>query len=206
LTDRLLPLQQIQAERGTSDFALYFNKKREISEEFINGAIALTNKFPNTKEGNRNLYFQYRLLKSWRHGREYQEQLDIEWEEHDLEDRDPIKRALAQSYALYDDPEIATGPGVMDWDVWEIKNDALLRTFTPEQRLAVKRNQRKEPIPFQLLSRLQNVAKKEYKAIMESQALREKYYTDKGREDLAMESRNRFMMLDLLTNLDNEQQ
>jgi hypothetical protein len=206
LTDRLTPLQQQQAERGTSDFAVYFERKKQISEEFVNGLMELIQRYPNTKEGNRDLYFAYRQLKGFKRGREYQEMLDIEWEEHDLEHSDPIKRALAQAHALYDDPEIAIAPGVIDWDVWEIKNDALLRTFTPEQRIAVKRNQRKDPIPQPVLFRLRDVAKKEYKAIMENQALREKHLTDKGREDLAQASRDRFMMTEFLLNLDNAQQ
>ena len=206
LTERLNPLQQKQAERGTSDFALYFNRKKQIEEEFTNGLMELMMRYPNTKEGNRDMYFAYRQLKGFKRGREYQEMQDIEWEEHDQEDKDPIKKALAQTYALYDDPEIDIAPGVVDWDVWEMKNDALLKSFTPEQRTAVKRNQRKDPIPGPFLLRLQEVAKKEYKSIMESQSLRERHLTNKGREDLATESRNRFLMLDMLTNLDNQQQ
>ena len=205
LTERLDPMQQQQAERGTSDFAVYFERKKEINEEFTNALLALMDLHENTKEGNRNMHQTYKQLKGFKRGREYQEMLDVEWEEHDLEDSDPIKKALAQSWALYEDPEIDIATGIVDWDVWEIKNDALLKTFTPEQRIAVKRNQRKDPIPFTFLLRLQDVAKKEYKSIMENQALREKYFIDKGRPDLATESRNRFLMIDVLTNLDNQQ-
>jgi len=195
LTDDLTKLQEEQVKQGANDFALYFNNIKRIEEEYQQGLIALTQLYPATKEGNRNMYTAYRGLKSGMRGQKTERGYDIEFEDESLKDSNPNKRALAQYWALY---EKATIPGTqaLDWDLWQNEYDKLMQTFTLEQQVTVARNSHDLPMPAVFMQRLAQIGKKEYRRIVIAQKLREDYWRSMGRDDLADKMRSYHLMLE----------
>ena len=184
LVDDLTGRQEEQVKNGVNQFAIYFNNIKRIETEYQNGLIKLTEIYPNTAEGNRNMYTQYRGLKSMMRGQKKERGYDLEFNSDRLNDKDPNKRALAQYYALY---ELATTPGtqVIDWDLWQEEFDKLMATLSLEQQVAVTRNSHDLPMPEVFMQRLARIGKKEYRRIRHAQFLREEYFRAMGRDDLA---------------------
>ena len=67
---------------------------------------------------------------------------------------------------LYEIEGVQIEPGVIDWDLFEEEQAKLMKTLTPEQQLAVKRNQSDFPLPAEFLRRMQTGSKKEYQKIL----------------------------------------
>lgn len=204
LSKQLSDYQQRQLERTDNPMTEYFERIKEIDQEYVRGIIALMDVYPDTKEGNRDLFYRYRTLKGYRHGRRYEAGIDLEDEWANRETNDPILQAINKANALYEIEGVEIEPGVIDWDVLEEEQAKLMKTLTPEQQLAVKRNQSDFPLPADFLRRMQTGSKKEYQNILESQTLRQQYLNSRDKPELANLSNRRFMMLDEAGNLDIE--
>ena len=202
LSDQLSSYQEKQLERTDNPMTDYFEKVREIDRTFYNGILFLMDEYPDTKEGNRNLFYKYRDWKSNRHGRRFQASIDLEDEWANRETDDPILQAINKSNAIYDIEGVQVEPGVIDWDKWEEEQDKLLRTLTSTQQLAIKRNSKDFPLPNEFLRRMQTGSKKEYQRLLEAQTLRQDYLNEINRTDLAQLSNRRFFMLDEAGNVD----
>jgi hypothetical protein len=142
---------------------------------------------------------RYYDIETYSRGRRKQAGVDKEFEAADVNDPDPNKRALAQHYAIYDDPRVKRPGDDLDFAMF----DAILKqtyldpssdqAWTKEQFEFVQRNINTRPIPFEIFSQLG--AKTQAKQLT-SQMLREQAYREDGRDDLADASRIRFFMLD----------
>ena len=142
---------------------------------------------------------RYYDIETYARGRRRQAGVDKEFEAPDVNDSDPNKRALAQHYAIYDDPRVKRPGDDLDLTMFDtILKQTYLdpssdQAWTREQSDFVQRNINTRPIPFEIFSQLG--AKSQAKQLT-SQWLREKFYRDMGRDDLADGSRIRFFMLD----------
>lgn len=204
LREKLNKFQKQQIERTDNEITHYFNNKKEIDVDFYQALRYLLNEHPNTKEGNRNLMYDYRLMKKNRQGRIYQEGLDMEDEWPNRKSDNPILQALNEASSIFEMEGVEIVPGKFDWDMYEDELNKLKARLTPEQVAAIDRNQDDMPFPAEFLSRMQSASKKEYQRIMQSQALREQEFIRRGRADLVELSRRRFFMLDEEGNLDIE--
>ena len=104
---------------------------------------------------------------------------ELDGEVGNLDDPDPNKRALAQRNALFDDPEVQSEAGRIDFEVFERKLAALARAenWTREQVDYIFRNTNRRPIPRVLFDSLSAAAKKD---ITRSHTARLKYLRDVG--------------------------
>ena len=196
LMEQLTPLQEESVKRGTNDFALYFNDIKRIEQEFKDELLYMTNIYPNTPEGNRNMYDRYRQLKSYTRGRKHDIGYDIEFDEPDLDETDPKKNALNKYYNLFELTRIP-GTQMQDWDLWEIEYEKLMDSLTLEQQAVIARNTSRTSIPYQFLERIKYLGEaREYKRIMRAQELREIYLNAQERPDLAQISRNLYLILE----------
>ena len=192
--DQLTPLQEQQVKRGTNDFALYFNDIERIEKEFQNELLYMTKVYPNTPEGNRNMYDRYRQLKSYTRGRKHELGYDIDFDEPDPNVTDPKKIALNKYYALFDKTRIP-GTQMQDWDMWEIEYEQLMNSLSVEQQAVIARNTSRTSIPYQFLERIKYLGEaREYKRIMKAQQLRELYLGAQERDDLIQTSRKLYLM------------
>ena len=193
LMDQLTPIQEEQVKRGKNDFAIYFNDVDRINEAFQKELIDMTALYPNTSEGNRNMYDRYRQLKRYRRGQLYEIGYDVEFDEPEPSDVES-KNTLNKYYKMFDSVRIA-GTQLIDWDRWEIEYEKLNNSLTLDQQLVIARNTSRLPIPYQFLERIKYLGEaKEYKRIMKAQQLREDYFIAQGREDLASKARDLFLM------------
>lgn len=206
LKEELYSWQKKQVARTDNEKTLYFEQVREIDIEYYQGLRALMNRYPNTKEGNRNLLQAFRVLKGVRKGRRHQAGLDIEDDWGNRESDNPIIQAINERSDIYDIEGVEEAPGVYNWDLFDKEEQKLFARLTPAQVEAIKRQSNDTPYPVDFLKRLQSASPKEYKRIMQSQALREKHLMDTGRQNLIGLSRRRFFMLDEEENVDIEQE
>ena len=142
---------------------------------------------------------RYYDIETYARGRRRQAGVDKEFEAPDVNDSDPNKRALAQHYAIYDDPRVKRPGDDLDFTMFDtILKQTYLdpssdQAWTKEQFEFVQRNINTRPIPFEIFSQLG--AKSQAKQLT-SQMLREQAYRGDGRDDLADASRIRCFMLD----------
>ena len=142
---------------------------------------------------------RYYDIETYARGRRKQAGVDKEFEAPDVNDSDPNKRALAQQYALYDDPRVKRPGDDLDFAMFDtILKETYLnpnsdKAWTEDQFKFVMRNTNTRPIPVEIFSQLG--AKTQAKQLT-SQMLREQAYRQAGRDDLAEASRIRFYMLD----------
>ena len=194
IMEQLSPLQEQTVKRGTSDFALYFSDIERIEREFQNELIEMTKLYPNTPEGNRNMYDRYRQLKSYIRGQKYEVGYDIEFDEPDSNVTDPKKVALNKYFSMFEKVRIP-GTQLTNWDQWEVEYEILMNSLTLEQQAVIARNTSRLPIPYQFLERIKYLGEaKEYKRIMKAQELRELYLSVLERPDLVSKSRDLFLM------------
>jgi len=195
LMDQLTPIQEEQVKRGKNDFAIYFNDVDRINQSFQKELIDMTALYPNTPEGNRNMYDRYRQLKSYRRGQLYEIGYDVEFDEPEPSDV-ASKNTLNKYYKMFDSVRIA-GTQLIDWDQWEIEYEKLMNSLSIDQQLVIARNTSRLPIPYQFLERIKYLGEaKEYKRIMRAQQLREDYFIAQDRKDLASKSRDIYLMLE----------
>jgi len=204
LREKLNRWQRQQIERSDNEITHYFHDKKEIDIEFYQGVRALMDKYPDTKQGNRDLMYRYNKLKDYRKGRLYEKGLDMEDEWPNRDSDNPILQALNEASNIFDIEGVQEAVGVYDWDLYEDELNKLKAKSTPEQVAAIDRNQRDMPYPMEFLRRMQRSNPKEYQRIMQSQALREQELIKRGDPELIEISRRRFFMLDEEGNLDIE--
>ncbi len=193
LMEQLSPIQEQQVKRGKNDFAIYFNDVDRINKDFQSELIEMTAMYPNTPEGNRNMYDRYRQLKSYRRGQLHEIGYDVEFDEPELSDV-KSKNTLNKYYKMFDSVRIA-GTQLIDWDQWELEYEKLMSSLSLDQQLVIARNTSRLPIPYQFLERIKYLGEaREYKRIMKAQGLREEYFIAQGREDLASKSRDLYLM------------
>ena len=196
IMDQLSPLQEQTIKRGTNDFAVYFSDIERIEKNFQNELIEMTKLYPNTAEGNRNMYDRYRQLKSYIRGQKFEVGYDVEFDEIDDQVTDPKKIALNKYFKMFDTVRIP-GTQLIDWEKWETEYDTLMKSLTLEQQAVIARNTSRLPIPYVFLERLKYLGEaKEYKRIMKAQQLREIYLESLERPDLASKSRDLYLMLE----------
>tara|TARA_Y100000593_G_scaffold64940_1_gene119657 strand:+ start:1862 stop:11635 length:9774 start_codon:yes stop_codon:yes gene_type:complete len=196
--EKLNWLQDKQLKRATSDFAIYFADVDRINKEFQDAILAYMEIYPDTPEGNRDLYYRYGLLKNYRRGQLNEIGADIEFGEHDIENKDPIIKALARYNSLFDDPNIRVqGTQIIDWEKYDVLYDQLMNEMSEEQQIAIQRNSNRLPLPEKFLQRLSRVGTgKEYQKIMASQALREQRFKFNNKPELAERYRRYFLMIE----------
>ena len=197
-SDKLSWLQEKQLQRATSDFAIYFGDVDRINEEFQKSILAYMDIYPDTTEGNRDLYYRYGLLKNYRRGQLAEIGADIEFDEHDTENEDPIIQALAKYNSLFDNPDIKVkGTQIINWEKYDELYDAMMSEMSIEQQLAIQRNSNRLPLPERFLQRLSRIGTgKEYQKIMASQLLREESLKLDNKPELAELYRRYFLMLE----------
>ena len=200
-------LPQVQTELGLrQETAL----KREGAEAKYYAALDNIDSERTTKLGNLvmdirmglesyQIKDRYYDIETYGRGRRKQAGVDKEFEAPDVNDSDPNKRALAQHYAIYDDPRVKRPGDDLDFAMRDkILKEMYLdpnsdKAWTEEQFKFVMRNTNTRPIPVEIFSQLG--AKTQAKQLT-SQMLREQFYRQMGRDDLADASRIRFYMLD----------
>ena len=193
LMEQLSPIQEQQVKRGKNDFAIYFNDVDRINKSFQSELIEMTKLYPNTPEGNRNMYDRYRQLKSYRRGQLHEIGYHVEFDEPELSDV-KSKNTLNKYYKMFDSVRIA-GTQLINWDLWEVEYEKLMNSLSLDQQLVISRNTSRLPIPYQFLERIKYLGEaREYKRIMKAQGLREEYFIAQGREDLASKSRDVYLM------------
>jgi len=142
---------------------------------------------------------RYYDIETYSRGRRRQAGVDKEFEAPNVNDTNPNKRALAQHYAIYDDPRVKRPGDDLDFAMFDtILKQTYLdpssdQAWTKEQFEFVQRNINTRPIPAEIFAQLG--AKSQAKQLT-SQMLREQAYREDGRDDLAEASRIRFFMLD----------
>ena len=196
--EKLNWLQDKQLKRATSDFAIYFADVDRVNTEFQDAILAYMEIYPDTPEGNRDLYYRYGLLKNYRRGQLNEIGADIEFGEHDIENKNPVIKALAKYNALFDDPSIRVkGTQIINWEKYDILYDQLMSEMSEEQQIAIQRNSNRLPLPEKFLQRLSRIGTgKEYQKIMASQALREQRFKFNNKPELAERYRRYFLMIE----------
>ena len=196
--EKLNWLQDKQLKRATSDFAVYFADVDRVNTEFQDAILAYMEIYPDTPEGNRDLYYRYGLLKNYRRGQLNEIGADIEFGEHDIENKNPVIKALAKYNALFDDPSIRVkGTQIINWEKYDILYDQLMSEMSEEQQIAIQRNSNRLPLPEKFLQRLSRIGTgKEYQKIMASQALREQRFKFNNKPELAERYRRYFLMIE----------
>ena len=172
-TDELLKLQQKSAQRGQA-FSQYFAALDDIE---VNRIRRLENELVNL--GNRP--FQVASINNEAKGRRVQARVDREFEENDVNDPDPNRRALAQYYAAIDAARNDAGnfpEGSVDRELAKVAPK-----WTLEQQGFVLRNTNMRPIPVRN-GQISNVGRAQLRAYDQSQRAREAYLQAIGKPEL----------------------
>ena len=196
--EKLNWLQEKQLQQATSDFAIYFADIKRINKEFQDSILAYMEIYPNNTVGNRDLYYRYGLLKNYRRGQLAEIGASIEFDQHDIENKDPVLRALAKYNALFDNPDVKIkGTEIINWEKYDELYDKMMLEMSAEQQLAIQRNSNRLPLPELFLQRLSQIGTgKEYQKVMASQLLREESLKLDKKPELAERYRRYFLMLE----------
>ena len=124
---------------------------------------------------------------------------DIEFDAPEVEEDEPGLLALTQRNALFDDPEVVSETGRMQYvtvggkrvSVFDRKLAELEKTWTADQKNFVVRNTNTRPIPIELVAMLPKVQRRD---IGRSQTARETYLIDMGKPELAKLLRRQFSL------------
>ena len=148
-------------------------------------------------------YMQWKSVEDKFTGRRAQLAEEEEFGKNDVNDPDPMKRAMAQYYELFRDPRVRDAEGISMPNGDEIfsrlfKAKANLSVeqggwgWTVDQAKHVIANTNRRPVPWFVLSQISGARKD---SIMRSQTMREQMFVDMGRKDLAMIIHRLFYML-----------
>lgn len=199
LQQRLAPLERRQLERG-SELAVYFEKLDAIAQEEAQALVSAAARGESGYEVNgiRNFY----------RGRRYELGLEREFPPDDVNDSDPNRRALAQHYALYDDPALVyPGTDQIDWGLFDQASARLQATWTPEQAAYVRRNTNTRPVPWVLWQGGGKLLPSTTRAeLLLSEAERIKHLAATGHSDLVDLWRAYFGMADFVQSFVQEAQ
>jgi len=139
-------------------------------------------------------YMQWKSVEDKFSGRRGQAAEEEEFGKNDVNDSDPMKRAMAQYYELFNHPRVRDAEGISMPNGDEIfsrlfKAKANLSVeqggwgWTTEQAMHVIANTNRRPVPWFVLSQISGARKD---SIVRSQRMREQMFVDMGRKDLAM--------------------
>ena len=125
----------LEARDSNSAWGLFYRRKKALEKEFLE---TMNRQWAASASDYqmRSIYFEQKKLMNTKL-EEYKRSVGIE--DDRKKSNDPIKQALNAWYALYDSPEAQQAAISDKWDVIDVKREALLATFTPEQRGAVLR-------------------------------------------------------------------
>ena len=148
-------------------------------------------------------YMQWKSVEDKFTGRRAQLAEEEEFGKNDVNDPDPMKRAMAQYYELFRDPRVRDAEGISMPNGDEIfsrlfKAKANLSVeqggwgWTVDQAKHVIANTNRRPVPWFVLSQISGARKD---SIIRSQTMREQMFVDMGRKDLAMIIHRLFYML-----------
>ena len=136
----------------TGDLVEYFKKLDAIEEERLKRLAELPSLY--RRGDTSGLVNAYRRIEDEMRGRRIQESIDRDFDDVEVDDPDPGKRALAQYYATFDDPSVKTEAGNFVPNMLERLFNALRSRWTEEQRQYVLRNTNRRMVPVELLRRL----------------------------------------------------
>jgi len=189
LRDQLTPLQQKRAERGVGR-SVYFAESDDIEQDRRFELTQLADK-PDVSS------FDVAVLNAKYRGRRLQAGVGQEFEDADINDPDPNKQALAEFYALFDNPKLRrpTLPsgesGAIISKEFIDATAALQGSWTAEQRAYVDRNTNTRPYPKAIFGQLSKASRRD---IERSQRARETFFNNTGRPHLAKLSRDLFFL------------
>ena len=148
-------------------------------------------------------YMQWKSVEDKFSGRRGQAAEEEDFGKNDINDPDPMKRAMAQYYELFRHPRVRDAEGISMPNGDEIFS----RLFRAKANLAVEQggwgwtvdqakhviaNTNRRPVPWFVLSQVSGARKD---SIIRSQRMREQMFIEMGRKDLAMISHRLFYML-----------
>jgi hypothetical protein len=155
----LLPLQEEQVARGR-ELDTFFSDLDRIETDRIAQLLEVAADPRMTSFEKVN---EMRNINNVARGAREEAAVGQEFDPANLDDPDPNKRALAQRNALFDDPEVQSEAGRIDFDVFERKLRALAVSegWTREQGEYILRNTNRRPIPQVLFQALSPAAKQD---------------------------------------------
>tara|TARA_Y100000310_G_C20674881_1_gene812418 strand:+ start:180 stop:2942 length:2763 start_codon:yes stop_codon:yes gene_type:complete len=144
--DEILTRQKTGAERG-SDLSKYYTALDRI-DWGPEGRIAQLQEMAEGRAG----YFEIRKVIDKARGQRKEAGIEREFEDQNLNDLDPNRRALAQYYALFDKPSIRSKSGLVDFAKFDL--EVIKLRFSPAQMEYIRRNSNLQPYPVRIVSRL----------------------------------------------------
>ena len=148
-------------------------------------------------------YMEWKSIEDKFSGRRGQAAEEEDFGKNDINDPDPMKRAMAQYYELFRHPRVRDAEGISMPNGDEIFS-RLFRAkanlsveqggwgWTTDQAKHVIANTNRRPVPWFVLSQVSGARKD---SIIRSQRMREQMFIEMGRKDLAMISHRLFYML-----------
>jgi len=148
-------------------------------------------------------YMEWKSIEDKFSGRRGQAAEEEDFGKNDINDPDPMKRAMAQYYELFRHPRVRDAEGISMPNGDEIFS-RLFRAkanlsveqggwgWTTDQAKHVIANTNRRPVPWFVLSQVSGARKD---SIIRSQRMREQMFIEIGRKDLAMISHRLFYML-----------
>ena len=176
LKDRIDPLTQQDIERGR-ELSEFFDRLDQINLE---EAMHLAEAVRQGKGG-----FHINGIQNRYRGMRMERGLDQEFEPGSINDKDPIKAAMAQRSALFDDPRLKTPSGMeIDWDKFEYLEKVLRDNhWTEEQKEGILRNTNMRPIPLNVVF-AKGFPSEKRASILASHEARARYLARTGRSEL----------------------
>ena len=141
--------------------------------------------------------YRWEKLRDAKKAREDQIGLSIDWDDTDINDEDPKKRALALYYALFKAPELKhPGTNIIDWVKYQIAVEQLQKHLGPELSLVIERNKNLTPLPEEFIRRMSTIGKaRHWKNWMRSENTREEYLMNLGFPELVEIQKQYYYML-----------
>jgi hypothetical protein len=176
LKDRIDPLTQQDIERGR-ELSEFFDRLDQIN---LQEAMHLREAVSRNASG-----FQISGIQNRYRGMRMERGLDQEFEPGSINDKDPIKSAMAQRSALFDDPRLKTPSGMdINWHMFEAAEKFLRDNYwTEEQKEGVLRNTNMRPIPKEVLF-AKGFPSQKRASILASHEARVRYLARTGRSEL----------------------
>jgi hypothetical protein len=145
---------------------------------------ALAKDYPNNNaEDNKNFRNSFFKHKAEMWGEKERLSAEFDYMDKNVEDDDPIERAVAQYYAILDDP--ANHMPHTDDIVWTKVDAAINRMkWSPEQVAAVGRTRYRGPYPKEFLLRLKQASPTQNDRIQDAFKLRVQWLVANGHSDI----------------------
>ena len=195
--DKIQKIREQNNSRVMNEFDIYFAQKEIIEKEYIDTIHDYLQVYPDTRRGNSDMRYRWEKLRDAKKAREDQIGLSIDWDDTDINDEDPKKRALALYYALFKAPELKhPGTNIIDWDKYQIAVEQLQKHLGPELSLVIERNKNLTPLPEEFIRRMSTIGKaRHWKNWMRSENTREEYLMNLGFPELVEIQKQYYYML-----------